>query len=104
MGFYHSAYFAYGFQIPDMDAGRLEDGVPSGTDVGFLNAGAYDREKSYLVTQHHDIDLGGYGTVRPQDVAPEQYASWNRQLAAAAEALGVMPAAEPGWIVIPAIS
>lgn len=104
MGFFHSAHFAYGFQIPDTDSGRLEEGVPSGTDVGFLNAGAYDREKTYLVTKHTEVDLGGYGTVRPQDVTAEQYASWNEQLTAAATALGVTPVAEPGWIVIPAIS
>ncbi|MFI8872410.1 hypothetical protein [Streptomyces sp. NPDC055243] len=104
MGFFHSAYFAYGIEIPPTDEDTLDRGIPGGTEVGHLHAGSYDRDKTFLVTKCTEADLGGYETVRPQDTTSDEYETWNTQLAAAAKALGVTPVDDPGWLVIPDMS
>ena len=53
MGMYHSTYFAYGFQIPDTRSDVLEPALkdlPGDIRVGYLHAGDYDRDLTFLVT------------------------------------------------------
>jgi hypothetical protein len=104
MGMYHSAFLAYGFQIPDTDEEEMDRKIPSGTDVGHLRAGAYDREMTFLVTACDDADLGKAETVTPQDTTPEQYETWNADLKAAAAALSISDTPVPSWLLIPDMS
>ncbi|MCP9205543.1 hypothetical protein [Streptomyces cucumeris] len=110
MGFHHSTYFAYGIQIPDNGAPwqmaeRLEAELPKlkdqCPDVGFLQAGNYDDDMTFLTTRCDEVGLGEFKTVTPQTATGEQLASWNGQLVAAAAALGIADPAVPGWIVVP---
>ena len=111
MGMYHSTYFAYGFQIPDTHPGALEDlddqlrqhNEQHGGDVGYLNAGNYDQDMTFLVTHSTEVSLGKFEHVTPQTYSAEQYEAWNRELKAAAKALGVVTR-EPGWLVVPDLS
>lgn len=103
MGMYHSAYFAYGVRIPDVDAEQLEEAdFPQG--VGYLLAGSYDRDMTFLTTACKEADLGSYEQVTPQVVTEEQRAEWDQALRAAAVRVGVEPQAEPGWFVVPDMS
>lgn len=114
MGMYHSTYFAYGLQIPDSGAPwemaeRLEEQLknPGFPDVGFLQAGDYDSDMTFLVTKSEEISLGSYQVVHPGTVTDEQRADWDRQLRAAIEALGLADTPdlmEPGWICVPDLS
>lgn len=104
MGFQHSTYFAYGVHIPDTDEEDLDRGIPGGTEVGFLYAGGYDHDMTFLVTKCTEIDLGTFKAVDPQGVSSDEYELWNAQLAAAMEALGVTPKAGPAWLAIPDMS
>ncbi|MBL1100109.1 hypothetical protein [Streptomyces coffeae] len=113
MGMYHSTYFAYGIRIPDdgpawkladrIDAelAKVKDQCP---DVGHLQAGDYDRDMTFLVTQSAAVDLGAFKTVTPQTATGEQYVAWGEQLRAAAVSLGVDEIPEPGWLVVPDLS
>jgi len=111
MGMYHSTYFAYGFQIPDTHPGDLDDldtqlqrhNEQHGVDVGYLTAGHYDRDMTFLVTHSTSVDLGKFEVVTPHSYLPEQYEAWNKTLLAAASALGIPPR-EPGWLVVPDLS
>jgi hypothetical protein len=111
MGMYHSTYFAYGFQIPDVSPCASEDldtqlhrhNEQHGGDVGTLQAGDYDQDMTFLVTYCTEARLGSYENVTPQTWSPEQYETWNEALRAAAQSLGVVPR-EPGWIVVPDLS
>lgn len=104
MGFYHSTYFAYGIEIPATDEDVLDRGIPGGTEVGHLFAGSYDRDKTFLVTKCTEVDLGQAKAVDPQNTSSDEYETWNTQLAAAAEALGITPKNDPAWLVIPDVS
>ncbi|MFG3048105.1 hypothetical protein ACGFZR_24635 [Streptomyces sp. NPDC048241] len=104
MGIFHSAYLAYGIQIPDMDEDTLDRGIPGMSEVGHLRAGAYDREMTFLVTECSEADLGQVATVNPDRATREQYERWDRDLRAAAKALGVNEPPEPCWLLIPAAS
>lgn len=116
MGFSRSTYFAYGIEIPasgypwqtaehlETELPKLKDQCP---DVGFLQAGNYDEDMTFLVTKSEEIELGTYEIVRPADVGDEQRADWDRQLAAAVSALGLADSPElkgPGWICVPDLS
>ena len=57
MGMYHSTYFAYGMQIPDVDPEQIED-TDLGEGIGYLLAGDYDRDMTFLTTQCKEVDLG----------------------------------------------
>ncbi|MFG3173692.1 hypothetical protein ACGFZC_01310 [[Kitasatospora] papulosa] len=111
MGMYHSTYFAYGFQIPDVDPNDSEDldtqlrayNAQHVTNVGYLTAGDYDRDMTFLTTHCTEISLGKFETVTPQTFNDDQYEQWNRDLKAVAASLGVVPR-EPGWIVVPDLS
>jgi hypothetical protein len=113
MGMYHSTYFAYGMHIPfdgyPWEEGERADTVLAGIkeqcpDVGHLCAGDYDRDMYFLVTECTEVNLGEFKHVTPQAADTEQLAIWNRQLAAAAEALGYAVSAEPGWLTVPDVS
>lgn len=113
MGMYHSTYFAYGFRIPDDGAPwqlaeRLEAELPKlkaqCPDVGFLQAGNYDEDMTFLTTECTEVDLGEFKTVTPQTATGDQLAGWNGQLVVAAVALGVKDVPIPGWIVVPDLS
>jgi hypothetical protein len=104
MGYYTSAYLAYGVQIPDKDEAELDRGIPGGTEVGHLRAGKYDDERTYLVTECEESDLGEALEVTPQAATAEQYAAWDRDLRAAATALGVEQIRDPSWLLIPHVS
>ncbi|APY88207.1 hypothetical protein DCW30_05690 [Streptomyces alfalfae] len=116
MGYYHSAYFAYGIHIPvdnqaaawaeserlDKELKKHKQRCP---DVGHLSAGDYDHDRLFLVTKSDEIPLGQYG--RASTTTPEQRANWNLQLANAVHALGYsdIPDLEaPGWLCIPDLS
>ncbi|WP_326811665.1 hypothetical protein [Streptomyces scopuliridis] len=103
MGMYHSTYFAYGARIPTpADTDVLEEALKRGP-VGYLLAGDYDHDMTFLTTECESVDLGDFKTVTPQTATPEQYAIWNRDLEAAAKSLDIsLP--EAGWIVVPDLS
>lgn len=111
MGMYHSTYFAYGIHIPTGDRPAWEESERADTelpkikagcpDVGHLSAGDYDRDMFFLVTKSTEVDLGGFEHVTPQTATPEQIAEWDRQLIAAAMALGYTDTSAPGWLVVP---
>lgn len=111
MGYYHSTYFAYGFQIADVHPNDLADldtqlahhSEQHGGDVGYLHAGNYDADMTFLVTHSTEVRLGTFDVVTPHSYLPEQYDAWNKTLHAAAAALGIPPR-EPGWLVVPDLS
>ncbi len=105
MGMYHSAYFAYGIQIPDTDHEVLEEKL-KGIDgeVGFLHAGDYDRDMTFLVTKCEEVSLGNYEVVTPQTATVAQYEAWGGQIREVAAALGLDEIPEPGWLLIPDLS
>ncbi|MFE6225445.1 hypothetical protein [Streptomyces sp. NPDC057854] len=114
MGYYHSTYFAYGLRIPTEahpwhEADRIDTVLATVKDrcpnVSHLQAGDYDRDMLFLVTQANEIPLGQYG--RATLATAEQRANWDTQLANAIHALGYAqhPDLEaPGWICIPDLS
>lgn len=110
MGMYQSAYLAYGIQIPDTEPDRLEEALAplktrtKGDDyVGYLHAGRYDREDTYLVTKTFEADLGEGLAVQPEQT-PEQYAAWNEHLGEAARALGLTEVPAASWLLIAHVS
>jgi hypothetical protein len=107
MGMYHSAYFAYGFQIPATDSDVLEEALkdlPKGSPVGYLQAGSYDRDMTFLTTQCTEVKLGDHRTVKPELVETTELDAWNKALTEAAARLGVQTGFEPGWFVVPDMS
>jgi len=113
MGYYHSTYFAYGIHIPLegpawKEAERADERLPTikadCPDVGHLEAGDYDRDHFFLTTKCDSVDLGKFEHVTPQTASPEQIADWDRQLIAAAMALGYKDTSAPGWFVVPDLS
>ena len=104
MGMRHSTYFAYGFQIPDTDSDVLEEALKGTTGVGYLHAGDYDRDKTFLTTQCIEVDLGDHRKVKPESFTAPEIAEWNAALTEAAARLGVQTGFEPGWFVAPDLS
>jgi hypothetical protein len=113
MGCYHSTYFAYGIHIPGdgsawEEAERADDELKKikadCPDVGHLSAGDYDRDFFFLVTKCSEVRLGKFEHVTPQTATAEQLADWDRQLIAAATALGYANTSAPGWLVVPDLS
>lgn len=110
MGFDHSTYFAYGIHVTtdryawhesdhaETELPKIKKDCP---DVGYLTAGDYDRDMFFLVTRSNEVGLGKFEHVTPQTASPEQIADWDRQLIAAAMALGYRDTSAPGWLVIP---
>ena len=107
MGMYHSTYFAYGFQIPDTGGETLEEALknlPGDTRVGYLYAGDYDRDRTFLTTHCTEVNLGDHRKVKPETFQAPEIEAWNRALAEAAARLGVHTGFEPGWFVVPDLS
>lgn len=107
MGYFQSAFLAYGIQIPDKAEEELDraiHGMANSGDVGHLRAGKYDREMTFLVTECKEADLGEACTVEPERATRDQYETWDRDLRAAAKALGVEDPPEPTWLLIPHVS
>lgn len=113
MGMYHSTYFAYGVHVDVSTYGESErideelrkhrDQLPN---VGFLMAGNYDDDQLFLTTACTEVGLGKWEHVTPHSHTAEQMDTWNRQLAAAVEALGYGDRAvsAPGWLCVPDLS
>lgn len=104
MGMYHSTYFAYGFQIPDTDSDVLEEALKDITGVGYLKAGDYDRDMTFLTTECIEVDLGDHRKVKPNAFEAPEVEAWNAALTEAAARLGVTSGFEPGWFVVPDLS
>ncbi|MFJ4682002.1 hypothetical protein [Streptomyces sp. NPDC088789] len=107
MGMHHSAYLAYGFQIPDTDPDAVEEALkdqPENTRVGYVHAGDYDRDKTYLVTEFHDVDLGDHKVITPESFQRYEIPAWNAALHEAAVKLGHGDHPHPGWLLIPDLS
>jgi hypothetical protein len=107
MGMYHSTYFAYGFQIPATDSEALEEALknqPDGTHVGYLHAGDYDRDMTFLTTKCVEVNLGDHRKVKPESFTAPEIEAWNTALREAAARLGVHDGIEPGWLVVPDLS
>ncbi|MEV5977539.1 hypothetical protein [Streptomyces sp. NPDC052114] len=116
MGYYHSAYFAYGIHIPMnsqaaawAEAERMDEALATVKDrcpdVGHLSAGDYDRDRLFLVTKCDEVALGEYG--RASTATAEQRANWDLQLVNAVQALGYGENTElepPGWLCVPDLS
>lgn len=104
MSIWTSAYLAYGFEIPATDEDALDAALGGfDGDVGHLSAGAYDRERLYLVTACHEAELGSPESVA-LNLSAEQRADWDRQLEAALNALDLPAGAKPAWLLIAAKS
>ena len=104
MGMYHSTYFAYGFQIPDTDSDTLEEALKDVAGVGYLHAGNYDRDMTFLTTECTEVSLGDHRKVKPESFVQPVIDEWNTALAEAAARLGVTSGFEPGWFVVPDLS
>lgn len=111
MGFSQSAYLAYGMQIPDTNPDQLEEALAplkirtKGDDhVGYLHAGRYDNEDTFLVTQCTEAELGDPVVVAPERVTAEQYAAWKEGLAEACRALGLAEIPDAEWLLIAHVS
>jgi hypothetical protein len=106
MGMSHSTYFAYGVNIPFTDPDSLEDALADGETAGFpevghLQAGDYDRDKTFLVTECTEIELGTFARVAAFRVDDAQLADWDAQLRAAAVVVGITGHLKPEWLVVP---
>ncbi|MGW0577324.1 hypothetical protein ACWD25_15405 [Streptomyces sp. NPDC002920] len=106
-----SAWLAYGMRIPDTSSDRLEDVLSGlatrdqGEDyVGYLRAGRYDDERTYLVTRSFEADLGDGLKVQPETATAEQYSDWNHHLGEACRALGITEVPDASWLLIPHVS
>jgi hypothetical protein len=107
MGMYHATYLAYGFQIPDTGGEVLEDALAGQSDghrVGYLHAGDYDRDMTFLTTECHEVDLGDFKTITPDQFRRYEVTAWNKALHAAAVKLGHADHPEPGWLLVPDLS
>jgi hypothetical protein len=110
MGFSRSTYFAYGIHVTtedhawheadhaDAELPKIKDACP---DVRHLTAGDYDRDMFFLVTRSRVLEPGEFEHITPQAASAEQIADWDRQLIAAAMALGYRATSAPGWLVVP---
>jgi len=107
MGMYHSTYFAYGFQLPDTDSEALEAALKDQPDthrVGYLHAGGYDRDMTFLVTECESADLGEFAVITPESFQRYEVPAWNKALHEAAVKLGHADHPQPGWLLVPDLS
>jgi hypothetical protein len=107
MGDSTTAYLAYGMKIPNLDSDTIEQALNGNTNgAGYLTAGPYDRDSTYLVTAFHEAELGAPTT---PDLA-SHYADgdptcrWNNALDHAAGLLGLADHEEPAWHLIADVS
>ncbi|MER5750674.1 hypothetical protein [Streptomyces sp. NPDC002088] len=111
MGYYTSAWLAYGMQIPDTSSDVLQEALAplmtraKGDDhVGYLHAGRYDNEDTFLVTRCTEAELGDPVVVAPERVTAEQYAEWKASLVEACRALGLAEVPPAEWLLIAHVS
>lgn len=111
MGYFTSAYLAYGMQIPHTSSDQLQAALAplktrtKGDDyVGYLHAGRYDDEDTFLVTQCTEAEIGEPVAVAPERVAAEKYAVWNEGLTEACRALGLAEIPPAEWLLIAHVS
>lgn len=106
MGIDTTAWLAYGIQIPNTHAEDLEAKLKDTVGVGYLHAGPYDREKTYLVTACHSADLGTPKTVDLGDAYTDgdPTGRWDAMLGHAVEKVGAGRLTHPGWLLIAAQS
>ena len=107
MGYSNSAYLAYGMQIPDTSSDQLQAALAplktrtKGNDyVGYLHAGRYDDEDTFLVTRCTEAEIGEPVVVAPERVTAEEYADWNESLGEACRALGLAEIPNAEWLLI----
>jgi hypothetical protein len=107
MGFWTSAYLAYGIEIPHTDTDTLDEKLHGNTTgISYLNAGDYDVDKTFLVTACYDAVLGKPAAAN----ISEHYADgnpegrWNQMLDHAVGVIGVEVDGEPGWLLIADVS
>ncbi|MFE3202152.1 hypothetical protein [Embleya sp. NPDC059237] len=106
MGIFNSAYFAYGSPIPTTGEELLEEVLQARPEiepnrVGYLRAGTYDRDMTFLVTECVEADLGKYERVTPQAFDRGRTTAWDQSIRAAAAELGHTNIPDPGWFVVP---
>lgn len=117
MGYSQSTYHAFGVHVPaeQYRTGRRsteEDWISAiirhtpGLDnrlLGYLTAGAYDRDELFLTAsgpgERLEVSLGSFMVLSGVDVTGRAEA-----VKALAEAAGYSGLAEPGWLVIPDVS
>lgn len=106
MGYYSSAYLAYGVRIPDTSEDDLDAALRGTTGVSHLHAGGYDRDATYLVADDTctNAALRGPQRIEPAALDPAQCEAWNAQLATAYAAVGVTPEQPPAWLLIADVS
>lgn len=107
MGMYHATYFGYGFRIPDTEPEVLEAALrdqPETRRVGYLHAGGYDRDMTFLVTECHAVDLGDFEVITHGSFTRCEVPAWNTALHEIAVKLGHPAHPEPGWLLVPDLS
>lgn len=115
MGYSYGTYHFFGVHVPqdryqtDHQSRETDflDGMIkhtpglSGTGVGHITGGEYDRYELFLCVvpqgQSCEVKRGSFATVTREAWSPE----WIRLLKQLAEAAGYEGLAEPGWIVLP---
>lgn len=107
MGFSRATYFAYGIRIADTPSDVLDaalNALPEDTRPGYLLAGNYDQDMTFLVTEHREIKLGTFELVTPESFNRYERPAWDVALRIAAEHIGVEALSEPGWFTVPDMS
>lgn len=98
-----NAYLIYGVQIADTHSDDLEEALSGQTvGVGYLHAGSYDREKTYLTVAFHEAELGEPSSIDLGDAYTDgdPTGRWNSMLDHAVGKVGVAQLTQPGWILI----
>lgn len=102
-----SAYLIYGVQITNTHAEDLEEALKGNTvGVGYLHAGPYDRERTYLTTAFYDADLGSPAELDLSSAYADgdQTGRWDSMLDHAIGKVGANRLTQPGWLLIAAQS
>lgn len=117
MGYYTTAYVAYGVQIPinpyhrneqgDCASDQVDDALSVPTvkeacpDVGHLTAGNVDQDSFFLVTGFHEA---GYEAQSLGTLPRAEEVGWDRQIHHLIEVMGwgglIDGAYDPGWFVV----
>lgn len=110
------AYLAYGIQVP---AERLTDlgqelrqlNRQHGISVSCLEAGRYDDDDLFLVTETFQAEVGESMVVGPDSFGVQDFRKWDRELGIALRGLGIDAddaggvtlqdvSIRPGWLLI----
>lgn len=118
MGFWHSTYHFFGIHVPQdkyqttsqqqetewLDAVIKNTPGLSGTGLGYVTAGDYDRDELFLCVRPNgestEVKLGNFAQVTRESHRPE----WHQLLLKFAEAAGYEGLDEPAYIVVPDVS